>query len=1066
MDLGYKSESYERNFLQEKKECLENISGLFSGLNLSERDGDKLNEEQISKLTFLAREEIRRFLISRCIYEVVPENSKIMAMSSNIPLVIAICFLLEDKKKSMIVYDEMRDELTGTFTCNDVLLIFYVIHQLVSSEKKVLGSSGFDRGKCINEDKVIGKSNEKGHEACFGQDLAVDDLELPFSSLDEISNCTLRSWMTEVLNTVNYNKDLILNISDTLYDGVNACFELEDSRKVLNLGKKELQWRELGCWILKDQEAEDEHEDYTSDATEVLKEYPEERGIRSETKNAGGERCFEDYGNNGGCRSPNIKNDDCKAGNESSFVINEREDQVEGKEGDAPGVVNVALHKRDEEIIVSGKREEAEESESKEKSEKRVAVNNPIWRVEMPSEGESVGNGLRRGDTDLNGNGAKSDKAIKSGGVYPICYFSPLSVLVSLVQDLQICFGDLGRSRTRKTGNKKGRCRGEEPTRASESEGLSFCVASSDGFDEPRDHSCNIELKKSIIGRFFHKKVLGQLNLIPKGNKKCLKSSSSLASALELFLMEGQTHIPIVSDEDERYTGRVLTIDKCCTYFARCIAGQVKVRMEDSLEQVFPEAESKLQFLGGASLPSRVSDKPLNRAIGVQQILSLNSNCNKDCYEDRKKFVKGASLETDCDHEGEPDNVDFDQDAGRSNMSSSLVDMCLSGAITHILLSEEQCLVLVDKVTSKWESSKISHWPYIYAQVSIDTDTNECPFAFIMDRGNATGGSGNYEFEEVLPDYLQSDPEFATFYSVKLPSRLANDFLRLSSGDGFTSKYPHIKRMRRTQGPSPSCVGGEETMAVEMLIGEEPELPLALEEFLICHGIECVMSKRAIPRTPPYSRERYSELSKTWPLTYLRPKWSPEVLSDDVKCRANRFINLAAEIGRAFNGRGCVIELKGKVVSTGVGARDASYPWMHSFISAVNNFSDRLVGRELGNKSKRSKNATDRAAAGSARQEAEQESADDLVELGPGFRHVSRDDAISSSELKDQYLCTNCVVYFSHEPCISCSMALVHSRVSRVFYLNRDEEKGFLGSKHKLHCVPELNHHYRVFRVL
>ncbi|KAK6588338.1 hypothetical protein RS030_6889 [Cryptosporidium xiaoi] len=321
----------------------------------------------------------------------------------------------------------------------------------------------------------------------------------------------------------------------------------------------------------------------------------------------------------------------------------------------------------------------------------------------------------------------------------------------------------------------------------------------------------------------------------------------------------------------------------------------------------------------------------------------------------------------------------------------------------------------------------------------------------------------NYEFEEVLPDYLLEDPEFATFYSVKLPSYIANDFLKLSSSDDFTSRYPHIKRMRRVQ--DSLYTGDEKKKAVEMLIGEKPELSSVQEEFLAKNDVELIRSKHIIPRTPPYCKKKYFELSKVWPLNYLKPKWNLEVLPDDIKYRASRYINLAIRIGREFNGRGCVIELNGKIAATGADMSDVSYPWMHSFISAVNNFSNRLVNCGYRQKGRNVKDLIDDKALKSAFNELkEEESKSELAELGPGFEHINKGDTIQSSELKDQYLCTNCVVYLSHEPCISCSMALVHSRVSKVFYLNRDKERGFLGSKHKLHCVPELNHHYRVFR--
>jgi len=80
------------------------------------------------------------------------------------------------------------------------------------------------------------------------------------------------------------------------------------------------------------------------------------------------------------------------------------------------------------------------------------------------------------------------------------------------------------------------------------------------------------------------------------------------------------------------------------------------------------------------------------------------------------------------------------------------------------------------------------------------------------------------------------------------------------------------------------------------------------------------------------------------------------------------------------------------------------------------------------------------------------------------------DQAVAEADLPffdpvTTYLCTALDAYLTHEPCAMCAMALLHSRIRRVFYLTPDETQGALGSVHALHCHESLNHHFAVFKL-
>ena len=83
------------------------------------------------------------------------------------------------------------------------------------------------------------------------------------------------------------------------------------------------------------------------------------------------------------------------------------------------------------------------------------------------------------------------------------------------------------------------------------------------------------------------------------------------------------------------------------------------------------------------------------------------------------------------------------------------------------------------------------------------------------------------------------------------------------------------------------------------------------------------------------------------------------------------------------------------------------------------------------------------------------QSSSDLSDFHGLFHHQ-----YSSSD--DYYIAKGLDVYLSHEPCVMCSMALLHSRVATVFY-NVSTKQGGLGTLYKIHANKQLNHRFDVF---
>lgn len=62
-----------------------------------------------------------------------------------------------------------------------------------------------------------------------------------------------------------------------------------------------------------------------------------------------------------------------------------------------------------------------------------------------------------------------------------------------------------------------------------------------------------------------------------------------------------------------------------------------------------------------------------------------------------------------------------------------------------------------------------------------------------------------------------------------------------------------------------------------------------------------------------------------------------------------------------------------------------------------------------------------------------------------------------------EYLCTSLTLFSTHEPCMMCAMALVHSRVRDIYFLKKSTSSGGCGSVYGVHEMQNLNHHFEAW---
>lgn len=92
----------------------------------------------------------------------------------------------------------------------------------------------------------------------------------------------------------------------------------------------------------------------------------------------------------------------------------------------------------------------------------------------------------------------------------------------------------------------------------------------------------------------------------------------------------------------------------------------------------------------------------------------------------------------------------------------------------------------------------------------------------------------------------------------------------------------------------------------------------------------------------------------------------------------------------------------------------------------------------------------------------------DCEDCDGNFEHKVLDalgDASKWAIENNSYLCTGLDVYCYNEPCCMCTMAMVHSRVGRLFFIKQNKKFGGVMSQAKINQCPRINHRFRAFKM-
>jgi tRNA-specific adenosine deaminase 3 len=208
---------------------------------------------------------------------------------------------------------------------------------------------------------------------------------------------------------------------------------------------------------------------------------------------------------------------------------------------------------------------------------------------------------------------------------------------------------------------------------------------------------------------------------------------------------------------------------------------------------------------------------------------------------------------------------------------------------------------------------------------------------------------------------------------------------------------------------------------------------------------KCFEIKR-LPYTQPINENQYLLCKQYWPLSNL-----PTSLSKLAYTHTNEefkeisgIINILKNLNYKFDICSILYDPVNKKILTKSKSDSKFNPIDHSIMKLINQFSEKLTFKANSN-----------------------------IELNPkkkllGIKnenspYIEYLDDLDSLNPSIQYYLEKFYVFTMTEPCIMCAMAMVHSRVERVYFSNPDLKQGAMNSRLKINNY-NLNHSYLIFK--
>ncbi|KAI5613423.1 putative inactive tRNA-specific adenosine deaminase-like protein 3 [Silurus asotus] len=305
----------------------------------------------------------------------------------------------------------------------------------------------------------------------------------------------------------------------------------------------------------------------------------------------------------------------------------------------------------------------------------------------------------------------------------------------------------------------------------------------------------------------------------------------------------------------------------------------------------------------------------------------------------------------------------------------------------------------------------------------------------------------------VLSDEMSDDVEFLDAFAAPITdkrqtSRLVKDLSAVHP----LSDLQHIRRVR----PCKDKSSPHPLEVIVCLVNDVPHIkgrPASLRDLLSSDGFNLEGLGEPfpvrIPARAPLTRPQFERASLHWPTSFHEDKritlgLKGQLFTSRQKTKIHEYMTLAVEAAKSGREEGMdavggvIVDPKsGRIVAVGHDlTRD--HPLHHAVMVCIDLVAWAQGGGVYG------------------------------YEKHPACTYAAMDHQVQtgasgSEENAQPYICTGYELYVTREPCVMCAMALVHSRIGRVFY-GAPSPDGALGTKFKIHCQKGLNHHFDVYQ--